>query len=914
MFEQDRTLRTTDTARPVPKARPAFGGDLIPPIVERLAVLNRYRHVIVGVLVLAVGSALLKTASTLPMYRARAQVLIEIDRAAVDVFRQTYYEDPEPFLETQYGVLRSRDLARRVVQRIDLAQMPEFNGEGVELPAPSRAWALVERVITDPILRFLRQQHAVDPPEAGAPMSAAARDEALIDAFLSKREITPVPNSRLVEVRFHSADPELAARAANELADAYVELSQEVHLQSTTKTLTWLADETAKQKAQVETGEHRLAEYRETQDALSLDEGQDIVIARLRTLNEAVTRVESTRAQKEVLFNQVRHLDPTSEAAASFPAVANDPGVQAARARLVALETDRARLSQRYGPKHPRILKIETSIPTATSQLQTEVARAIRSLSGQYEVALAEEQTLRAGLEAQKTAAMALNRKSVAYGVLERDTLGERQVYQDLLRREKELRIESNLTMSKVRVVDHAAVPGAPFTPNARWNLLYALSFGLMAGLALAFGLNAVHDTINTPDDVSHKLNVPLLGLAPAVRGEKRPMLTGAVSGDFDEHFRAVRTALRMSVPKLPAVLVVTSAQPVEGKTTTACNLAVVLALGGARVLLVDGDMRRPSVHHAFDLDNGLGLSNVLAEQVRPGQVIRRSSEPNLHVMTAGDLPPDPSELLASEQMTNLLRQPATQTGLGSFDWVIIDTPPVLAVTDAVSLVPAVSGVVFVIRAEMTNRRVARQALDLIMAGKPGMIGAVLNRVNFRRNQYYYGRYYGYSKSYYSKTRPATKETMASEAPAGENPANEIPDARVTQERIRTPERAPRSTPSASADRKASRHPAPTAAVGRTRRAPAVFRVNETCEPPSVDPRRRAPADHPARERETTPEVTVFDTLGPRRGPLTVVQHGQWLLEVRGDLVAKRVAQVVVREGEVRGEPDGRSTQLDRVS
>ena len=145
MFEQDRTLRTTDTARPVPKARPAFGGDLIPPIVERLAVLNRYRHV------MAVGSALLKTASTLPMYRARAQVLIEIDRAAVDVFRQTYYEDPEPFLETQYGVLRSRDLARRVVQRIDLAQMPEFNGEGVELPAPSRAWALVERVIrSDP--------------------------------------------------------------------------------------------------------------------------------------------------------------------------------------------------------------------------------------------------------------------------------------------------------------------------------------------------------------------------------------------------------------------------------------------------------------------------------------------------------------------------------------------------------------------------------------------------------------------------------------------------------------------------------------------------------------------------------------------------------------------------------------------
>ena len=761
MFEQERVVTTTASRL----SRPAANDERVPPIVQKLAVLNRYRLLIGCVAVLAIGLAVLKTASTLPMYHARAQVLIEINPQAVDVFRDSYrrWEDPEPFLDAQHGVLRSRDLARRVVQRLDLAQVPEFNGEGVELPALAGAWASIERVITDPIRRFLRRQNAVDPPEPGAPMSAAAQDEALIDAFLSKRQITPMPNGPLVAVGFQSADPELAARAANALADAYVELTREVQLQSTNQTLTWLADETAKQQAKVEASERRLAEYRETQDALSLDEGQDIVIARLRTLNEAVTRVETTRAQKEVLFNQVRHLDPTSEAAASFPAVANEPGVREVRARLVALETDKARLARRYGGKHPTMLKIETDIATATSQLKTEAARAIRSLRGQYEAAVAEELALRAGLDAQKNAAMALNRKSIEYGVLERDTQSERLIYQDLLRREKELRIESTLTMSRVRVVDHAAVPGAPFTPNTRQNFLVALALGLTLSVGLVFGLEAVHDTINTPDDVTHKLKVPLLGLAPDVRGERRPMLTGAVPGDFDEHFRAVRTALRLSVPKLPAVIAVTSAQPLEGKTTTACNLATVLALGGARVLLVDGDMRRPSVHRMFDLDNSPGLSNVLARQVRPGEAIRRTSEPNLHVLTAGDLPPNPSELLASDQMTNLLRQAATQTGLGSFDWVIIDTPPVLAVTDAVSLASAVSGVVFVLGAEMTHRRVAVQALDLIRTAKPGMIGAVLNRVNFRRHQYYYGRYYGYQTSYYG---------VASEAPA-----NEIPDA-----------------------------------------------------------------------------------------------------------------------------------------
>ena len=224
--------------------------------------------------------------------------------------------------------------------------------------------------------------------------------------------------------------------------------------------------------------------------------------------------------------------------------------------------------------------------------------------------------------------------------MLERETLSERQVCQDLLRREKELRIESNLTKSQVRVVDHAAVPGAPFTPNTRRNFFVALALGLTLGVGLVFGLDGIKDTINTPVDVTHKLKMPLLGLAPAVRGEQRPLLRGSVPGDFDEHFRAVRTMLRMRVPALPAVIVVTSAQPLEGKTTTACNLAAVLALGGAQVLLVDGDMRRPSVHHAFEIDNGLGLSNVLAKQVRPSEVIRRTSEPNLHVMTAGDLPP----------------------------------------------------------------------------------------------------------------------------------------------------------------------------------------------------------------------------------------------------------------------------------
>ena len=238
--------------------------------------------------------------------------------------------------------------------------------------------------------------------------------------------------------------------------------------------------------------------------------------ALLATYNEAVIQAATTRAQKGAVHDQVRHLDPNSDEAASFPAVANDPEVRAARAQLVALQADHARSSQRYGVRHPTRVKSEAAVVAAASQLKEEVGRARTSIGVQYESAVAEEQTLRAELDAQKNEAVALNRKRVDYSVLERDALSERQVYQDLIRREKEVGIENNLTKSQGRVVDHAAVPDTPFTPNGRRNLFQGLIVGFVLSLALAFGLDAVTDTINTPDDVMSKLNLPLLGLVPA--------------------------------------------------------------------------------------------------------------------------------------------------------------------------------------------------------------------------------------------------------------------------------------------------------------------------------------------------------------------------------------------------------------
>jgi capsular exopolysaccharide synthesis family protein len=299
--------------------------------------------------------------------------------------------------------------------------------------------------------------------------------------------------------------------------------------------------------------------------------------------------------------------------------------------------------------------------------------------------------------------------------------------------------------------MDRAEVPAAPILPNPRKDWITAILAGLTIAVGLAFGIEYLDDTVKTPEDI-RRLNLPLLGLVPAVRGERVPVLTQPVPHDFGEAFRSLRTSLVFtSGAQGTRLIAVTSSQPLEGKTTTACNLATALALGGSRVLLVDADMRRPGMHHTMGLGNEIGLSHILVGQARVRDAVQRTGEPNLVAITAGRTPPNPSELLSSERMKSLLANLQT----GPFDWVIIDTPPVLAVTDAVILAQHVTGVVFVVGSEMTRRVHAQRALETLQAGQPRSITVVLNRVDFNRNKYYYSRYYGYQyKSYYGQSQP----------------------------------------------------------------------------------------------------------------------------------------------------------------
>jgi len=714
-------------------------------LLDRLAVVYRYRTVAASVFVLTTLAVVLQGYSAAPMYRANARILIEDERStAIPGLNNDnqFYEDPEPYYQTQYKILQGRDLARKVVAQLHLEKVPEFNGT-----APQRGTSLSLLRQVEGWVRGLAG--SPEPVVVEAPQVDESADEsALVDGFLSRVGVEPVRGSRLVDVTFVSMDPKFAATAANALAAAYVEQNLAIKLETSQNMLAWLGQELATQQKKVQQAETALADYRDKQNALSLDDKQNIVLARLNKLNDDVVLAKTKRARTEVLYGQIRSL--TGSEIGEAPAIAQNPQVAAAKSRVQEAQSERVRLSERYGEKHPELMKANAAVQEAQRQYELEVGRAAQAIKNDHETAILEERTFTQNLNAAKADAQDLSKKSVDYNVMEREATSHRQVYEALLQGENELRVSSNSRANNVRLVDKAEVPKGPSGDGSRRSWPMAIALALTLAIAVPFMLDYINDTVKTPEDVSKVLKQPFLGLIPSVRGDKHLLLASShVPHDFGESFRSLRTSLMSKYESAGTKLIVfTSAQPLEGKTTTAVNLAMALAYGGSRVLVVDADMRRPGLHGPLRLTNDRGLSQILTGQARVRDVVQRTVDPNLLAITAGRTPPNPSELLTSERMKALL----TNLQHGPFDWIIIDTPPVLAVTDAVVLAPLVSGVTFVVGAEMTRRRLADRALDTIVAAHPKQIGVILNKVDFSRNRYYYSRYYGHQyKNYYAQ-------------------------------------------------------------------------------------------------------------------------------------------------------------------
>ncbi len=725
---------------PHPEAHaPAGDGEVH--LLDRLAVVYRYRQIAFAVFVLTTLTVMLQGYTSVKIYRAQAQLRIEPERSSAlpgSMQSDVAFEDPEIYYQTQYKIIKSRDVGRLAATRLKLATVPEFNGS----EAPPSTPLTVLRGLRERLTGMVRPKPVVDAPNADETPDEAS----LVNGFLGRVSVEPERQTHLVDVFFDARDPRFAADAANALVDVYVEQNLAWKQSSTQNMIAFLDKEVEKQKLKVGEAQRSLGDYREKQNAMSLDQHQNVVTSKLTKYNDDAMQAKNKLSQKEAIYRQVQ----APGAADSLGIIQSDPTVQTLKTQLDAQNSERVQLLGPYLEMHPKVVEINAKIAETTRQLKLAKDRAVLGVRNEYESAVIEEQNASRALALAKAESVDISRKGIDYGVMERESQSNEETLNALLQRQSELRVTSNSKDNNVSVIERAEVPGSPMSAGGRRTWLVALMIGLVAALGVVFVLDYMNDTIKTPEDISRQLKIPFLGLIPAVRGDKHPLLSSAqVPHDFGEAFRSLRTSLITTFQGEGAkVLVVTSAQPLEGKTTTAVNIAMALAYGGARVLLVDADMRRPGMHRALRLTNERGLSQVLTGQARVRDVIQRTVDPNLLAVTAGKTPPNPSELLASERMKTLI----TNLSHGPFDWILIDTPPVLAVTDAVILAPAVSGAVFVIGAEMTRRRLAERAIETLQSSRPRQIAAVLNRVDFVRNKYYYSRHYGQQyKNYYAE-------------------------------------------------------------------------------------------------------------------------------------------------------------------
>jgi len=714
-------------------------------LVDYVRIIYKHRWIALTAFALLFLGTAIRTFTTTPIFEGQVQLLLDPANPNVMKFQevnQGSYLYEQYFYQTQVNILKSRGLARRTIEALKLWDSPEL-GEGASSPG------VVAR-ITGLFSTAGKTTEALGVGET-------AKQSLAIDAFLKALTVAPIRNSSLVNVRFASADPALAASVSNTLVRQYIDQNQENKFLSTKEASTWLSSQLAEERKKLEASEQALQNYRETGDAVALEDRQNIVVQRLADLNAAYTQARTERFEKEALYNQLRSLQNDRTALDTFPAILSNTFIQQLKVQLADLQRQQAQMGERLGEKHPEMIKLNSAIEATEARLNGELGKVVQSVRNEFLSAQTKEKSLATELEAQKAGALALNRKGIEYGVLRREAESNKQMYEALLQRSRETDVSGEMRASNIRVVDEAEVPRRPVRPRKAMNLVLGLLGGLVSGIGLALFVEYLDNRVKSPEEIKQFLGLSFLGLVPAVQAEdlpegRSPLISDTVAQNFAEAFREVRTSVMFSsADEGPRSVLVTSTQPSEGKSVIAANLAVSLANAGLRVLLMDADMRKPRQHDLMKTKQDPGLSSLLVGRAKANEVVQKTTTANLWVMPAGPNPPNPAELLGSTRFMNLV------ASLGEhFDWLVLDSPPVMAVTDAAVVAHRTTGVVFVVGSEQVDRHKALTAVHKLQASKAKVLGAVLNRANVQRNPYYYSHYYSHEYAgYYSSDKKA---------------------------------------------------------------------------------------------------------------------------------------------------------------
>lgn len=738
---------------------------------EYFGMVRRHWKMVATALVVCTAAAGVHYAITPKQYMATSTLQIERrNLSPVGGTASPWYENfwNMEFYPTQYELLQSRGLAERVVKSLDLMSDPSFN--------PGAA-AQKERT--------------------GTTATTAEEDQAALGQLALQLKgglaVDPVRNTQLVRLSFRSSSPEFAAKAANAFAESFIDMGVEDRYASAGKASTFLGSQIETLKGEISEKESQLQAFSRSSDIVTLDPESNVVLQRLESLNAALMEAKKTRFEKEARYHEVM-TGPLEAVADSLT-----PGVIGSlRSQQLQMEQDYETRLKTFKPDWPDMVSLKTQIDKGKQHIDSVVREMVQkarsSASADYQAVLRQEQSLSSELEAIKKEAIDQSSSAVQFTNLKVEIQTRRELLDELMRQQSETEVAVRLQdtrESNVRIIDQALVPGTPFRPSLRQDLTYGLLFGLLLGIGAAFLIEFLDRTVKTPEEIERRLGLATLaviqdladvgktygysaygygdtptGEGPRVRPGKKGKDKEAGGGWLEkkkgtpaaspqielvpherprtlisESYRSLRTALLLSSARELKVVAVTSAMAGEGKTATASNLAVVLAQLGRPVLIVDCDLRKPRLHQVFRVSNRLGLVNQLTATADLDAVILPTEVPNLWVLPSGPTPPNPSELLASERLRELLR-----TLRGRFDYVVLDTPPALAVTDSTLVGSFADGVVLTLRSNKVTREEARLVRDRLRKADIKILGAVLNR--YRAFQAGVGGSYRYYESY----------------------------------------------------------------------------------------------------------------------------------------------------------------------
>ena len=741
---------------PKPKPRLEAGGRYVPEKDAETAnlraswkIIEKRRWTIALVLAAVFTVVLIATVKQKPVYEAKA--LMEVEQAnpnivsVQDLFQSANATDN--YLETQYKILQSESLAREVIRQLHLDQDSEFN--------PGKA-------------QRLRNENVETGADVEELPTDAGHEQAVLTRFEERLGVSPVQRSALVRVSFDSRDPQLAARAVNTLTESYIDENLQTHWEATQKASAWMASQLVGVKAKLEKSEDDLQHYAQGNGLLYLesDKGQteNIVDERLRQLQDELTQAQADRYQKESLYKLAEGGD-----SGALPGVFDNKLTQDLTDRLADLERQQAQLAPEFKAGYPKMEEVQSQIERTKELLARERAEATAHIGDEFFAAVRREVLVNQAFNEQRAQANVVAAKSVQYSILRREVDTNEQLYDGLLQRLKEAGVSAGLKASNIRVVDAAVPPTSPVKPRVALNLVLGLVLGLAGGVTLAFVQERADNTLKSPDDIENFLRMPALGAIPSRRdiargrnGHDRELQERGVAARSDgqsvtfareekngwirvdakslerselcEAFRGLRTSVLLSTAgRPPRSLAFISAEASEGKTTICSNLGITLAQLGKRVLIIDGDMRQPNIHDFFHLRDGAGLVNYLTCDESWRDLVRATGSKGLDCLICGATPPNPSELLSSERMQALVRE-----AMAEYNFVLLDSPPLLDVADGRILATLVEGSVLVVKGGATARERVRRAQVCAMEVGAHLIGAVLNDMDLRHEGYGY--------------------------------------------------------------------------------------------------------------------------------------------------------------------------------